>query len=61
MSLKERLTEDMKGALKARDSLLLTTLRMALAALKNKAGMQADVTGYKAWRYATQDFAEIED
>ena len=36
MSLKERLTEDMKGALKARDSLLLTTVRMALAALKNK-------------------------
>ena len=32
-----------------------------LAALKNKAGMQADTSGYKAWRYATQDFAEIED
>lgn len=32
-----------------------------LAALKNKAGMRADATVYKAWRYATQDFAEIED
>ena len=29
-----------------------------LAALKNKAGMQADATGYNAWRYTTQNFAE---
>jgi uncharacterized protein YqeY len=36
MSLKERLTEDMKGALKARDSLVLSTLRMSLAAMHNK-------------------------
>ncbi len=29
-----------------------------LAALKIKAGMPADATQYKAWRYTTQDFAE---
>ena len=29
-----------------------------LAALKNKACMQADATGYNAWRYTTQDFEE---
>lgn len=29
-----------------------------LAALKKKAGMQADATGYNAWRYTTQDFEE---
>ena len=29
-----------------------------LAALKNKAGMQADATGYNAWRYTTLDFEE---
>jgi AmmeMemoRadiSam system protein A len=32
-----------------------------LAALKKKAGMQADLTGYKAWRYTTQDFQEASD
>jgi len=31
-----------------------------LAALKNKAGMRADATGYNAWRYTTQDFEEAE-
>ena len=30
-----------------------------LAALKNKAGMQSSGTGYKAWRYTTQDFEEV--
>jgi len=29
-----------------------------LAALKNKAGMEIDRSGYKAWRYTTQDFEE---
>lgn len=29
-----------------------------LAALKNKAGMDAHTTGYKAWRYTTHDFEE---
>ena len=29
-----------------------------LAALKNKAGMDARITGYKAWRYTTHDFGE---
>jgi len=29
-----------------------------LAALKNKAGLADDVTGYAAWRYTTQDFEE---
>ena len=36
MSLKERLTEDTKAGLKARNNLLVSTLRMLLAALKNK-------------------------
>lgn len=29
-----------------------------LAALKKKAGVQGDITAYKAWRYTTQDFEE---
>jgi len=29
-----------------------------LAALKIKAGLQADATGYNAWHYTTQDFGE---
>ncbi len=32
--------------------------RAFLAALKEKAGMQAGVSGYKAWRYTTQNFEE---
>jgi len=32
-----------------------------LAALKKKAGMQADTTGYSAWRYTTQNFEEQRD
>jgi hypothetical protein len=32
-----------------------------LAALKNKAGLQPDVSDYQAWRYTTQDFAEARD
>jgi len=32
-----------------------------LAALKIKAGMQTGATGYNAWRYTTQDFAETGD
>ena len=29
-----------------------------LAALKNKAGMDIEQSGYTAWRYTTQDFEE---
>ncbi|NIQ95417.1 MAG: GatB/YqeY domain-containing protein [Desulfuromonadales bacterium] len=36
MALKARLTQQMKEAMKARDSLRLTTIRMALTAIKNK-------------------------
>ncbi len=36
MSLKERLAEDMKTALKSRQSVWLSTIRMLLAAIKNK-------------------------
>jgi len=32
-----------------------------LTALKKKAGMTDGITGYKAWRYTTQDFAEGSD
>jgi AmmeMemoRadiSam system protein A len=32
--------------------------RAFLAALKKKAGMPAGVSGYKAWRYTTQNFGE---
>ena len=36
MALKARLTQEMKEAMKARDSLRLTTIRMILTAIKNK-------------------------
>jgi uncharacterized protein YqeY len=36
MSLKERITEDMKAAMRARDSVRLGTIRLILAALKQK-------------------------
>ncbi len=36
MSLKERLTEEMKGAMKARDDLRLSTIRLIRSAVKNK-------------------------
>ena len=36
MSLKERITEDMKSAMRAKDSERLTTIRMMLAAVKQK-------------------------
>lgn len=36
MSLRERLTEEMKGAMKARDNLRLSSIRMVLAAVKNR-------------------------
>jgi uncharacterized protein len=36
MSLKERLTEEMKSAMKARDELRLTTVRQVRAVLKNR-------------------------
>ena len=36
MSLKERITEDMKSAMRAKDSERLTTIRMLLAAVKQK-------------------------
>lgn len=36
MTLKERLNQEMKQAMKARDSLRLTTIRMILTATKNK-------------------------
>ena len=36
MSLKERITEDMKNAMRAKDSARLTTIRMLTAALKQK-------------------------
>lgn len=36
MALKERLSQEMKEAMKARDSLRLTTIRMILTAIKNK-------------------------
>ena len=41
--LKDRLTEDMRGAMKARDETVTSTLRMALAAVRNVevAGKQA--------------------
>ncbi len=42
-TLKDRLTEDMRGAMKARDETATSTLRMALAAVRNVevAGTQA--------------------
>ena len=36
MTLKERLNQEMKQAMKARDSLRLTTIRMILTAVKNR-------------------------
>ncbi len=36
MSLQERITEDMKNAMRARDSARLTTIRMLTAAMKQK-------------------------
>ncbi len=36
MSLKDRITEDMKDAMRAKDSARLTTIRMLLAAIKQK-------------------------
>ena len=36
MSLKERLAQDMKSALKSRQSVWLSTIRMLMAAVKNK-------------------------
>lgn len=36
MALKERLNQEMKQAMKARDSLRLTTIRMILTAIKNR-------------------------
>jgi len=36
MSLKEKITEDMKGAMRAKDSARLGTVRLLLAALKQK-------------------------
>ncbi|MFO7982203.1 MAG: GatB/YqeY domain-containing protein [Desulfuromonadales bacterium] len=36
MTLKERLNQEMKQAMKARDSLRLTTIRMILTAIKNR-------------------------
>jgi uncharacterized protein YqeY len=36
MSLKDQITEDMKGAMRARDSERLSTIRMLLAAMKQK-------------------------
>jgi uncharacterized protein YqeY len=36
MSLKERITEDMKAAMRAKDSERLGTIRLLLAALKQK-------------------------
>lgn len=35
--------------------------RAFLAALKKKAGVHADIAGYRAWRYTTQDFEETGD
>jgi uncharacterized protein len=42
-TLKDRLTEDMRGAMKARDETVTSTLRMALAAVRN-----AEVAGKQA-------------
>ena len=36
MSLKQQLSDAMKSAMKAKDSLRLTTVRMVLAAVKNR-------------------------
>jgi len=36
MSLRDRLTEEMKGAMKARDDLRLSTIRMIRSAVKNR-------------------------
>ena len=36
MSLKERLTDEMKSAMKAKDKLRLSTIRMVISAIKNK-------------------------
>lgn len=36
MTLKERLNDEMKGAMKARDDLRLSTIRMARAAVRNR-------------------------
>ena len=36
MTLKERITEDMKGAMRARDAARLSTIRLLLAAIKQK-------------------------
>ncbi len=36
MTLQERITEDMKGAMRAKDSARLTTIRMLTAAIKQK-------------------------
>jgi uncharacterized protein YqeY len=36
MTLKEKITEDMKGAMRAKDSARLSTIRLLLAALKQK-------------------------
>ena len=36
MSLKDRITEDMKAAMRAREADKLTTIRMLLAAVKQK-------------------------
>ena len=35
--------------------------RNFLAALKNKAGLQSNISNYRAWRYRTQDFEEARD
>jgi uncharacterized protein YqeY len=42
-TLKDRLTEDMRGAMKGRDETVTSTLRMALAAIRN-----AEVAGTQA-------------
>ena len=36
MSLKDRITEDMKTAMRAKDSARLSTIRLLLAAIKQK-------------------------
>jgi uncharacterized protein YqeY len=49
-TLKDRLTEDMRGAMKARDETATSTLRMALAAVRN-----AEVAGPEARELSDQE------
>jgi uncharacterized protein YqeY len=53
-TLKDRLTEDMRGAMKARDETATSTLRMALAAVRN-----VEVAGPEARELSDQEVLAV--